>query len=452
MAFPTSATATAPVATPAPATAPATAPGTPTQPAVARPAAFVAPTAAAKKAPTAQAQTAKIDAGNLLNALKLKLAQNEKIREAGEPKDLPMSAILRIAPELHSVLGSVLEHFGFGFSEESTGLRFLPEGVREDGSVKPAALYFISIAAAPEETGGCLLRWGNETKELNLDDPIYPLGIRVLGKQAVLATPTLTCPIGLLVKSDVSEEQEKQLALCGTFGELAPWLNQSAGGNILSDLPVGFLLFFAEAEDRTSKKGNTYTLLHGTQLNAASEPMGEVSIFSPGRDAAYWADKGNKVVLQYDDEAKLLNVLDAQSGAVLEALALIPKTLKLKELEVGATYDWLGCELVQFKTQKGWVIKLRKQGDSGSVQCYTNRTIENTISGGAGMILAAAGLPTDDLDQIFKVESAEPFGTIEIKGHKKYSSGISVDVEIKINKTESQAEAEDALFAELGLI
>ena len=452
MAFPTSATASAPVATPTAVTAPA-ATVTPTQAAVTKPAAFVAPTAAAKKAPAAQAQsTKKTDTGSLLNALKLKLAQNEKIREAGEPKDLPMSAILRIAPELHAALGSVLEHFGFGFGEESTGLRFIPEGTREDGSVKPAALYFISIAAAPEETGGCLLRWGNETKELDIDALIYPLGIRILGKQAVLATPTLTCPIGLLVKSDVSEEQEKQLALCGTFGELAPWLNQSAGGNILSDLPIGFLLYFTEAEDRTSKKGNVYTLLHGTQLDADSQPMGEVSIFSPGRDAAYWADKGNKVVLQYDDEAKLLNVLDAQSGAVVEALALTPKTLKLKELEVGATYDWMGCELVQFKTQKGWVIKLRKQGDSGSVQCYTNRTIENTISGGAGMILAAAGLPTDDLDQIFKVESAEPFGTIEIKGHKKYSSGISVDVEIKINKTESQAEAEDALFAELGLI
>lgn len=329
--------------------------------------------------------------------------------------------------------------------------------MREDGSVKPPALYFISLAATSEDSeGAAMLRWGSEVKNYGADEGIYPTGIRVVGKSAVLNTPSLTCPIGLLVKAELKEADEKQLALASTFGELAEYLSQSAGGNILSDLPEGFMMLFVEAEERMSKKGNKYTLLHGVQLDADSQPTGDVSIFSPGRDVAYWADKGSKkTVLQYDDTTKVLNVLNAQTGDLFEALPLMPKTLKLKELEVGAVYDWLGCELVQFKQSKGWVIKVRKQGGNVTEQCYTNRTIENTISGGAKMILEAAGESTEsstDLDKIFKLEAAEPFGTIAIRGHKPYSGGVSVDVECLINKTETAQAEEDALFAELGLI
>lgn len=454
MAFPTSsATATPASATTTKTAAPAY------KPASSAAATTQTSPAAASGTSTKTTKAAKINLEQLLNRLKIRLAQNEAIRQAGEPKDLTMSAIARIAPDLHAGMVEVLEHFGFCFGEESNGLRFLPEAVREDGSTKPPALYFISLAAAPANNdGSAILRWCGETKEYASDDAIYPAGIRVIGKSAVLNTAAITCPIGLLVKSDLDEEQEKRLALANTFGELAEWLSESAGGNVLSDLPEGFLMFFTGAEARTSKKGNKYTLLHGTQLDAQSQPMGDVSIFSPGREADYWAGKESKVVLQYDSDAKLLNLLSVETGAAVDSLPLKAKTLKLKELQVGATYDWLGCELVQFKSSKGWVISVRRQaGENGEPggnveQCHTNRTIESTISGGAAMILEAAGLPTDDLDAIFKINVEQPFGTIAIRGHKPYSGGISVDVECLINKTASDKDAEDALFAELGLI
>ena len=459
MAFPTPGTKTAP-ATATATKAKAEGAGTIATLAPAfNPAAVTAAPKATATTKTAAAKTTKTDIEKLLNTLKLRLSQNEAIREAGNPIDLEMFKIARIAPELHQGITEVLEHFGFDFGENSNGLRFLPESVRKDGSTKPAALYFISLAAAADNSDGAVaLRWGNETKEYGAEDDIYPTGIRILGKSAVLNTPTLTCPVGLLVKSELTEDEEKNLSLAGTFGELAEYLTQSGGGNILADLPEGFMMLLTEAEQRTSKKGNKYTLLHGTQLNSDSQPIGDVSIFSPGRGVDYWADKGSKTVLQYDSTTKVLNVLSASDGAVLDSLPLMPKTLKLKELEIGATYDWLGCELVQFKSSKGWVIKVRKQagenGEPGGTieQCYTNRAIENVISGGAAMILEAAGEGTDDLDAIFKLESDEPFGTILIRGHKPYSSGVSVDVECLINKSESEKKEEDALFAELGLI
>jgi hypothetical protein len=389
----------------------------------------------------------------LLNTLKLRLAQNEAIRAAGDAKDLAMSAIARIAPELHTGITAALEHFGFDFDENSNGLRFIPEGVREDGTTRPAALYFLSLAANGESDGAAL-RWGTQTKEYGEED-IYPTGVRVVGKEAVLNTPALTCPIGLLVKAGLTEDEQKAMALAGTFSELAGYLRASAGGNILSELPEGFMMLLESVEERKSKKGNKYTLLHGQQLNTDSLPIGEVSIFAPGnKDAAAWLAQVGAIVLQFDSELKVMNVLNKATGAVLEVVPMMAKTLKLRELEVGATYDWMGCELVTFKNNtKGWVIKVRKQGSTKVESCYTNRRIENTISGGAKMILEAAGMPTHDLDAVFKVDSPNPFGTIEVRGHDRYEGDkVSVDVQCLLHKSDTAKQEEDALFAELGLI
>jgi hypothetical protein len=412
-----------------------------------------ATTPAPAKATTAKTKTAKTDLGQLLNTLKLRLTQNEAIRTAGEPKDLSMSTITRIAPELSDGMAQVLEHFSFDFDEDSNGLRFLPEGLRDDGSTRPAALYFLSLAASGEGDG-VALRWGDLTREYS-DEQIYSTGIRILGKEAVLNTPTLTCPIGLLIKGGLTEDEQKRMALAGTFSELSEYLRVSAGGGIISDLPENFLMLFASAEERTSKKGNKYTLLHGTQLSPEdSTPMGEVSIFAPGgKDAQYWAGYAGKCVLQYDNETKEVNLLNAGTGEPIGSIAILPKTLKLRELEIEVLYDWVGCELVTFKQSKGWVIKVRKQGTGNTVQCYTNRQIEGVIESGAAMILTAAGMPTDNLDAIFKVDSPYPFGTIRVRNHKPYGDGkVSVDVECLINKSDSAQAEEDALFAELGLI
>jgi len=415
----------------------------------------VAVTAAspAPAATPAKVKTDKLDVGQLLNKLKSRLAQNKAMREAGDAKDLAMSAVARIAPDLHTGIAAALEHFGFDFDENSNGLRFIPEGVREDGTTRPAALYFLSLAANGESDGAAL-RWGTQTKEYGEED-IYPTGVRVVGKEAVLNTPALTCPIGLLVKAGLTDDQQRAMALAGTFSELAGYLRASAGGGIVSELPEGFMMLLNGFEERTSKKGNKYTLLNGTQLSADSLPIGEVSIFPPGnKDAAAWLAQVGAVVLQFDSELKVMNVLDKTTGAALEALPMMAKTLKLKELKVGEVYDWVGCELVTFKDGgKGWVVKLRHQKSGTTVSCYTNRTIENTITGGAEMILEAAGIPTDNLDLIFKVDSEKPFGTVKVRSQTPYGEGkVSVDVECLINKTETEEQAEDELFAELGLI
>jgi hypothetical protein len=364
-----------------------------------------------------------------------------------------MATIARIAPELHDGMAAALEHFAFDFNESSTGLRFVPEGIREDGTTRPAALYFLSLAASGEGES-TVLRWGSQTKEY-ASELIYPSGIRLSGKEAMLNTPALTCPVGLLVKAGLTDDEQKKMALSDSFAELSEYLRVSAGGSdILSELPEGFMMTLESAEERTSKKGKKYTLLHGQRLNEQSLPVGEVSIFAPGDgDVAKWTALANKAVLQFDSDTKTMNLLDIATGVLVTSIAIQPKTLKLRELEVGATYDWLGCMLVQFKTSKGWVIKLRKQGETNTLQCYTNRQIEGVIESGAAMILSQVGLPTDDLDLIFKVDSDKPFGTITVRNHRSYGEGkVSVDVECLLHKSDTAKQEEDALFAELGLI
>ena len=188
-------------------------------------------------------------------------------------------------------------------------------------------------------------------------------------KRAYLIAGNVKAPVGLITK-ELSEAAAKNMALATTFGELAEYLAQG-GGNVLTEFHQGFMMVLFGAEAKTSKVGNAYVLLHGGELDAQSNPKGDVSIFSPaGKGEDYWADKAGSVVLVYDEATKSFNVLDASTGAALDNLPLSAKTKKLKELPVGDSFEMIGCELVDFSGRKSWVVKLRSGKEVFSA--YTN--------------------------------------------------------------------------------
>lgn len=447
MAFPTSSTASATNGAAHSAVASATVANTPTAAPL-----YVPPTAQAS-APAAaatvvqQVTTVKpADMESMLNGLKLRLAQNSAITE---PKDITLEALRSAASELANAIAQATQYLGFTAEPTDSALRFLPERHDEEKGLKPAALYFLSLAS--DGKGSCSVRWGNKTIDFDGGDGIFNAGIRILEKQAYLIAGNVKAPVGLITK-ELSEGAAKNMALATTFGELSEYLAQG-GGSILSEYHEGFMMALFGAEAKVSKKGNTYLVLHGAELNAQSQPAGDVSIFSPGnKGEQYWADKGGAVILVYDDQAKSFNVLASATGEQIDNIPLRTKTAKLKELAVGDSFEMIGCELIEYEGRKSWVVKLRKAGGE-MFSCYTNTRLREMFDVGADQVLASAGRDASDLSQILKLSCADhPFGTLTVLGQRSNSNGVIVDLDIQLAKTKAQAAEETDFFASLGIV
>lgn len=438
-AVPTVAVEPAPITTPPASVAPAMQTVTAEAPVAAQAAPTIAapvvvpPVAQAAPTPAPAAATQLIDLAPMLGGLQHDLEMQAEPKDA----DISLGQLRKALPDLAKGLETVGKHFGFSTGDDALAVRFVAAHADDKGEARASAVYTFSLNAAPSKKT-CLLKWGNASVEMNPNDVVYIVGIR-RDRPSKIKLPNYTCPIGIAV-DNLSDQQKKQLSEAETFAELAPFLKEGAGSNMVTKMPDGFRMLVTSATPKRSRKGNDYIPLMGDRLDENGNKMGECGIFNPASDD-YWTKPGLlPCILLYQEATRKLYVYSPNGGEPLDAISIRPRPESLNKLRVGkhgTEYEVVGHYQREMRDKAtSWVVSLRIKGQTEIRDYWSIPDLRRPLDNTPKQILEACeqwNPSKTPYEQIIEVDCPDkPWATftldeVEKKGDKQYAqiSGLT---------------------------